>query len=183
MFQEQPIATPPDLFDTDIALGIGAYIKPAVVLNALRAVAGAEAFDRALADYAREWSYKHPQPADFFRFMEDRLGTELGPFWYGWIYTTEKSDFAILGVDQNEAGDVWEVIVTVDMRGDLVMPAVVQAETETGAIDVVTVPAEAFYGTDRATATLELPDRASRIMVNASPEFGDVNPQNNTWTR
>jgi hypothetical protein len=183
MFQEQPLSTPADLFDTEIALGIGAYVKPAVFLNALRAVTGAEPFDRALADFVHVWAYKHPQPADFFRFMEDRLGTDLGPFWYGWVYTTEKSDFAILGVDQDEAGDDWTIVVTVDMRGDLVMPALVRAETETGASRVVTIPAEAFYGTDRATATLTLPDKATRITVNAGPEFGDVNPQNNTWTR
>lgn len=183
MFDEQPIATPADLFGNELALGIAAYVKPAVVLNALRSIVGEEPFDQALAEYARVWTYKHPQPSDFFRFMEDRLGAELGPFWYGWIYTTEKSDLAILGVDQNQAGSRWNIVVTVDMRGDIVMPALVRAETETGASNSVTVPAEAFYGKDRATATLELPDRAVKITVNATPEFGDVNPQNNTWTR
>jgi hypothetical protein len=183
MFREQPIATQADLFDSELALGIGAYVKPSVMLNALRAIAGEDVFDRALADYVRVWAYKHPQPADFFRFMEDRIGFDLGPFWHGWIYTTETSDFAILGVDQRELDGRVEVVVTVDMRGDLVMPAVVEARTAEGAGTRVTIPAQAFYGTDRATATLELPSRASRIWVNALPDFGDINPQNNTWTR
>jgi aminopeptidase N len=153
------------------------------MLNALRALAGAEPFDAALAEYVRTWSWKHPGPADFFRLMEDELGMELETFWHGWIYTTGTHDAAILGQDQQQTGDRWEVVVTVDQRGPLVMPARVVATTATGATDTVTIPAEAFYGTDRATATLTLPARAERITVNEGPSWGDVNPQNNVWER
>ena len=183
MIEEQPIATAPDLFESEYALGIGAYVKPAVALNALRSIVDPEAFDEALADFVETWAYKHPQPADFFRFMEDRLGADLGTFWHGWLYTTETSDLAILGVDQSQEGAAWRVVVTIDMRGDLVMPAVVEARTKEGETERVTIPATAFYGTDRATATLELPNKASAIVVNAAPEFGDVNPRNNSWTK
>ncbi|MGH7550001.1 MAG: hypothetical protein ACREK3_04515, partial [Gemmatimonadota bacterium] len=65
----------------------------------------------------------------------------------------------------------------------LLMPARVVASTDTGASATVTIPVEAFYGSDRATATMSLPARVERITVNAGPEWGDVNPQNNTWTR
>lgn len=181
--REQPLGTPPDLFASETALGIGAYVKPAVMLNALRELAGGEPFDAALAAFTRTWAYRHPQPADFFRFMEDELGMSLGTFWHDWIETTATSDVAILGQDQNRVGARWEVVVTVDQRGELVMPARVVATTATGATDTVTIPAEAFYDTDRATATLHLPDRASRIAVNEGPTWGDVNPRNNVWTR
>jgi len=183
MYPEQPLATPPDLFASDIALGIGAYVKPAVFLNAMRAITGPEAFDRALAEYVDAWTGRHPQPADFFRFLEDRIGTELDVLVHGWVYTTERSDFAIVGVEQAEANGAWQVVVSVDMQGDLVMPAVVQGRSESGVVATVTIPAEAFYGTDSATATLMLPDRATRVVVNGGPEFGDINPRNNTWTR
>ncbi|HUP00402.1 MAG TPA: M1 family metallopeptidase [Gemmatimonadota bacterium] len=184
VFPEQPMGNEPDLFASGgPALGIGAYIKPAVMLNALRALAGAEPFDRALRRYYEIWSYKHPQPADFFRVMENELGRELGWFWHNWTYTTATNDMAILGVDQNQSEGVWTVTVSVDQRGDLLMPARVVAVTATGATDTVTIPVEAFHLTDRATATLRLPERAERITVNGGPEWGDVNPQNNTWTR
>ncbi|HWC06764.1 MAG TPA: M1 family metallopeptidase [Gemmatimonadota bacterium] len=182
-YPEQPIGTFPDEFDGDLALGIGAYVKPAVMLNALRAVAGEEAFDAALGRYFEVWSFRHPQPADFFRLMQDELGMELGWFWHGWIETTATSDMAILGVDQDQAGDRWIVTVSVDQRGDLLMPARVEATADGGATASVTIPVQAFYGSDRATATVSLPARAQRITVNAGPEWGDVNPQNNTWTR
>jgi hypothetical protein len=108
---------------------------------------------------------------------------ELGWFWHGWIETTATSDMAILGVDQDQAGDRWIVTVSVDQRGDLLMPARVEATADGGATASVTIPVQAFYGSDRATATVSLPARAQRITVNAGPEWGDVNPQNNTWTR
>lgn len=181
-FEEQPLGTPPDRF-TEPQLYVGAYVKPAVMLNALRALAGAEAFDAAFAAYARAWAYRHPQPADFFRFMEDELGTPLGTFWHDWIYSTATSDVAVLGQDQNRIGDRWEIVVTVDQRGEMIMPARVTATTASGATDTVTIPAEAFYGTDRATATLYLPERAGRITVNEGPMWGDLNPRNNVWTR
>jgi hypothetical protein len=184
IFPEQPVSEEPDRFAAGgLALGIAAYTKPAVMLNALRALAGEDAFDAALARYFQVWSFKHPQPADFYRFIGDELGRDLGTFWYGWIYTTGTNDMAILGVDQNQMSGKWTVTVSVDQRGELLMPARVVARTASGVTDAVTIPAEAFFGTDRATATLTLPERAEAIAVNPGPEWGDINPQNNTWTR
>jgi hypothetical protein len=182
-FGEQPISGFPDEFAAESpALGIAAYVKPAIMLTALREIAGHELFDEALASYARTWAYRHPYPADFFRAMEDGLGMELGWFWHNWIWTTQTNDLAILGVDQSQADGAWRVTVTIDQRGRLLMPASVTATAGT-ASDTVTIPVQAFYGTDRATATLTLPARAERIVVNGGPEWGDINPQNNTWTR
>jgi len=182
-YREQPIGSLPDEFAPESpALGIGAYVKPAVMLTALRELAGHELFDAALASYARTWAWRHPSPADFFRHVEDAVGMELGWFWHNWIYTTQTHDLAILGVDQSQAGATWQATVTIDQRGRLLMPAVVTATTGT-ATHTVTIPVEAFHGTDRATATLTLPARADRIVVNEGPVWGDINPQNNVWTR
>lgn len=182
-FREQPIATGPDEFDPrGPALGVGAYIKPGVMLSALREYAGEEVFDEALAAFTGTWAYLHPKPADLFRFMEEWVGLDLGWFWHNWIYTTEISDVAILGVDQGQVEEgAWRVVATVDMRGELLMPARVTATTKSGVTSTVTIPVEAFYNTDRATATLALPEKAERITVNAGPGWGDVNPQNNEW--
>lgn len=183
-YDEQPIGLPADAFDPGTSsLGVAGYIKPAVMLNALRSYVGAEPFDAALREYVRRWSFKHPQPADFFRLFENELGEDLGWFWYNWIYTTGTSDMAILGVDQNRQGEVWKVTVSIDQRGDLLMPALVEATTDGGRVDRVIIPVEAFYGSDRAAAVLTLPDRATEITVNGGPEWGDVNPQNNAWER
>ena len=81
-------------------LGPNAYAKPATALNILReTVMGRELFDFAFKEYARRWKFKRPQPADFFRTMEDASGIDLDWFWRGWFYSTEHVDVGISGVD------------------------------------------------------------------------------------
>ncbi len=77
-------------------LGPNAYAKPATALNVLReSVLGRELFDFAFAEYCRRWAFKRPEPADFFRTMEDASGVDLDWFWRGWFYTTRPVDIRI----------------------------------------------------------------------------------------
>ena len=39
-----------------------------------------------------------PNPADFFRSMEDASSVDLDWFWRGWFYTNDHCDMAIDGV-------------------------------------------------------------------------------------
>ena len=76
--------------------GNNAYAKPATALNVLReTVLGRELFDFAFREYARQWEFKRPEPADLFRIMEDASGVDLDWFWRGWFYTTKQVDLAI----------------------------------------------------------------------------------------
>ncbi len=76
--------------------GSNAYGKPAAALNVLReTVLGRELFDFAFKEYSRRWAFKRPEPADFFRSMEDASGVDLDWFWRGWFYTTEHVDVAV----------------------------------------------------------------------------------------
>ena len=56
---------------------------------------GRELFDKAFKEYARRWKFKRPEPADFFRTMEDASGVDLDWFWRGWFYTTDHCDISI----------------------------------------------------------------------------------------
>ncbi|RZK83616.1 MAG: M1 family peptidase, partial [Pedobacter sp.] len=76
--------------------GPNAYSKPATGLNILReTIMGRELFDYAFKEYSRRWAFKHPQPADLFRTMEDASGEDLDWFWRGWFYGTEPCDIAL----------------------------------------------------------------------------------------
>jgi hypothetical protein len=76
--------------------GANAYSKPATGLNILReTIMGRELFDYAFKEYARRWAFKHPEPADFFRTMEDASGEDLDWFWRGWFYGTEACDISL----------------------------------------------------------------------------------------
>ncbi len=74
--------------------GLISYGKTAAGLNLLRElILEPENFDFAFREYARRWAFKHPEPADFFRTMEDASGQDLDWFWRGWFYGTGNVDF------------------------------------------------------------------------------------------
>jgi hypothetical protein len=79
-----------------IGFGPNAYSKPATGLNILReTIMGRELFDYAFKEYARRWAFKHPEPADLFRTMEDASGEDLDWFWRGWFYGIEACDISL----------------------------------------------------------------------------------------
>ncbi len=76
--------------------GNNAYSKPAAALNVLReTVMGRELFDFAFKEYSTRWMFKRPEPADFFRTMEDASSKDLDWFWRGWFYTTKNVDIGV----------------------------------------------------------------------------------------
>jgi len=79
-----------------IGFGPNAYSKPATGMNILReTIMGRELFDYAFKEYARRWAFKHPEPADLFRTMEDASGEDLDWFWRGWFYGTDACDISL----------------------------------------------------------------------------------------
>lgn len=79
-----------------IHFGPNAYSKPATGLNILReTIMGRELFDEAFKTYSKRWAFKHPEPADFFRTMNDASGENLDWFWRGWFYGTDAVDISI----------------------------------------------------------------------------------------
>jgi hypothetical protein len=87
-----------------VNFGSNAYGKPATALNILReTVMGRELFDYAFREYARRWAFKHPEPSDFFRTMEDASGEDLDWFWRGWFYGTDVVDISIDSVKYAKA--------------------------------------------------------------------------------
>lgn len=84
--------------------GYNGYGKPSAALCVLRdVVMGPELFDFAFKEYANRWAFKRPQPADFFRSMEDASAVDLDWFWRGWF-------FGIDHVDINLKNVAWYVI-------------------------------------------------------------------------
>ena len=91
----RPIMTTSDneLFNQ---FGNNFYIKPTVGLQMLRnSIIGKELFDEAFKEYANRWKYKHPNPADLFRTLEDATATDLDWFIRGWFFTTDHVDMEL----------------------------------------------------------------------------------------
>ena len=76
--------------------GANFYLKPTVGLQMLRnSIVGKELFDEAFKAYANRWKYKHPNPADLFRTLEDATATDLDWFFRGWFFTTDHADMEL----------------------------------------------------------------------------------------
>lgn len=76
--------------------GPNAYSKPATGLNILReTIMGRELFDKAFKTYSKRWAFKHPEPADFFRTMNDASAENLDWFWRGWFYGIDPVDISL----------------------------------------------------------------------------------------
>jgi hypothetical protein len=183
---QQPIVTRPD-FIFGRNLGYLAYGKPAVGLYLLREeILGQELFDRAFKEYINRWAFKSPQPADFFRTMEEVSGTDLGWFWLGWFYGTGTLDQGVAKVEQETAADGspgW-VRTTLTTSGGVVMPVEFEVTYADDTTERRTLPAEVWATTDAWMAGWDPQGRRVRsIVVDPDASFPDVNRANNRWGR
>lgn len=98
-----------------VQFGNNAYGKPATALNILReTIMGRKLFDHAFKEYCRRWAFKHPEPSDFFRTMEDASGVDLDWFWRGWFYDIEPVDIALDSVKSYQVTKGTSVPVDMD---------------------------------------------------------------------
>ncbi len=175
--QEQPMALPPD---EQHDLYWAAYFKPALMLHLLRTeVVGPERFDRALSEYTHAWAFKHPAPADFFRFMEDATGRNLDWFWRGWIYSTARLDQAVESVTQGDAERETEIHLR--SRRALLMPVELAVTFADGEVQSVKLPVEMWkLGPD---FVYRLPgDRVvSAVEIDPRGVYPDDDRENNAW--
>ena len=79
--------------------GLNFYKKPTVGLQILRnSIIGKDFFDEAFKEYANRWKYKHPNPSDLFRTLNDATATNLDWFYRGWFFTTDYVDMELSNV-------------------------------------------------------------------------------------
>ncbi|MDZ7681515.1 MAG: M1 family aminopeptidase [Fodinibius sp.] len=124
----QPIYTLPDVLVYD-SYGIAAYAKPGMALDQLRnQVLGKERFDYAFKEYIERWSYKHPQPWDFFNTMNDASGEELGWFWKGWIMNNWQLDQAIKEIKYIDDNPENGVHITIANMKKMAMPVTISVD-------------------------------------------------------
>jgi len=175
---DQPIMTYADRIRGQ-ALGFLAYRKPAQGLVLLREyILGEERFDSAFREYYDRWAYQHPQPADFFRTIEDVAGADLDWFWTGWFYSTDRFDQGITSVETE--GD--STIVTIENQRGLVMPATVAITYEDGETEQRRVPVEAFFTSDTFPFVAESDERSvERVRLDPNRALPDVDRSDDAW--
>jgi hypothetical protein len=150
---EYPFGTP--------ARGIASYSRPAVMLHVLRGLFGEERFFEAYREYARRWTWKHPQPWDLFNTFEDVLGEDLGWFWRSAFFETWTLEHFIDEVTSNATG----VHVVIVDEGNFPMPAPVRATYADGTTREAMVPVEHWLGGARQAQVSFPPGRVVRVEI------------------
>jgi hypothetical protein len=177
----QPILTPANRYKTSDNLLSLAYVKPSIALLTLRnKVLGPAVFDSSFREYTRRWAFRHPQPADFFRTMEDFSGRDLAWFWRGFFYTTAALDQSIESVKQDSTGASQVTLVNL---GDAVMPVELELGYEDGATDQLKLPVEIWYGGNRYVYEVKPGRIIVSARVNPDGTFPDAVTANDAWKR
>jgi hypothetical protein len=150
------------------------------MLLALRTkVLGPEVFDTAFREYTRRWAFKHPQPADFFRTIEEVSGRDLAWFWRGFFYTTAALDQSVESVKQTPDGTT---LISLRSLGAAVMPVQLELTFDDGSTQVVKLPVEIWYGGNRYVYRFMPGKVIVRARVNPDGMFPDLVPGNDAWT-
>jgi len=177
--------------DVQTAFGNNGYAKPAAGLVMLREkVLGDSLFDAAFKEYAQRWMFKHPQPADFFRSMEEGAGEQLNYFWRGWFYTTHANDQAVASVQAQRADSLVGstvrgrnyVRVTIDNRGGLVLPVEMAVTFSDGTTQRIKLPADIWRKNEQRFVHGFFTDKTvTQVVLDPDEGFADVDRSNNTW--
>ncbi len=176
--------------------GFQTYSKTPLMLSMLGGIVGDDAVQRAMSEYTKAWSFKHPSPWDYAFFMNNALGQDLGWFWYYWLWTTESVDGSIASV----APSGTRTTVTVRQDGQMPSPVVLQgrvrgrrpghpADGQRRMLDddtaIVTWPVDVWFDGSRTfEAVLDFGARTiERITLDPFGRFPDRDPTDNVWPK
>src|SRR5947209_3635806 len=172
---EQPLIDRP-VEQPDLAWA--AYQKPALMLTILRdAVLGQEPFEPPLREDVRRRKSKRPQPADFFRTIENVSGKELDWFWREWVYTTARLDQAVDSVTQ--AGDT--ALVYLSNRAQMVLPVTLELRYADGTTETRRFPIEMWNLGSKFTARVGTAKPVAGVVVDPKEIYPDIDRANNQW--
>ena len=139
---EEPLSTPADHYNLNAIYGRAVYSKGAVFVEQLGYITGALVRDRILLEYYRQWCFKHPTVADFFKVAERVSGMKLD--WYRdyWVHSTKTIDYSIDSV-WTENG---KTHIRILRNGLMPMPVDVRLRFIDGAAEWHYIPLNLMYG-------------------------------------
>jgi hypothetical protein len=159
------------------------YFKTAYGLTLLREdILGPDRFDPAFRKFIRDWAYKHPKPADFFRSMESEGGEDLAWFWRGWFYNNWWNDLALDGVTYVDNDPAKGARIAVSNLGQLVLPATLRITFKDGSTSDIVMPAETWIQSGHHVFTIDGAKPIASVTIDPDRRIPDRNRANNFWT-
>ncbi|MDR6943063.1 M1 family metallopeptidase [Mucilaginibacter pocheonensis] len=156
------------------------YFKPAFGLVLLREqILGKDKFDYAFRNYIHQWAYKHPQPDDFFRSIENGAGEDLSWFWKGWFYNNWTLDLALIDAKQVDNKSGKGISITVVNKEKLPMPFTIEVKYKDGSKKRTYLPVETWLQRKQITLTLPATQEAESVTLDPDNALPDLNRKNN----
>ena len=176
-----PPYTVPDVTPANF-LGYAAYSKMGYGLFLLRTeILGPDRFDYAFRTYIKRWAFKHPQPKDFFRTMNEASGEDLTWFWREWVYNNWILDQAVTTVAYVNQDPSQGALITVENKGQAAMPVIADVTETGGKTTRVRLPVEVWQRSGTWTFRYNSTKPLTLVRLNPTKLLPDANPNNNVW--
>jgi aminopeptidase N len=177
---KDPLMTPPEAISLR---DYGQYYsKTAAALNILRnSVIGPNRFDYAFRTYIHRWAFKHPQPIDFFRTMNDAAGDDLNWFWKEWFFETWKLDQAVKSVKYLNDNPANGALITIENKDKMALPVTVKVTEENGQSQTINLPVNVWQRDIDWTFKYNSTSKITSVELDPNGELPDVDRKNNTW--
>jgi hypothetical protein len=177
---KDPLITPPE------SMGLKDYgqyyFKTATALNILRnSVIGPDRFDYAFKTYINRWAFKHPQPNDFFRTMNDAAGDDLNWFWKEWFYETWKLDQSVKDVKYVNDLPANGALITIENLQQMALPAIVKVTEQNGQSHEIKLPVEIWQRGGEWTFKYNSTTPITSVVLDPNNQLPDINRKNNIW--
>ncbi|SDT31873.1 hypothetical protein SAMN05216490_3073 [Mucilaginibacter mallensis] len=176
--EHDPLMTAPEVSNE----GGMYYYKTALALNILRnEVLGADRFDYAFKMYIKRWAYKHPQPDDFFRTMNDAAGDNLNWFWKEWFFTNWTLDQAVTGVKYIGDDAKNGVFITIENLGEMALPVRLKVTEENGNTQIVDLPVEVWQRGAKWVFKYNSTSKIATVVIDPEHRLPDTDRSNNIY--
>jgi hypothetical protein len=163
-------------------LGYAAYSKTGYGLYLLRQeILGPERFDYAFRTYIKRWAFKHPQPRDFFRTMNEVAGEDLSWFYQEWFFENWLLDQAVNSVAYVNQDPTKGALITIENKSQAAMPVTAEITESNGKKTTVHLPVEIWQRGGTWTFRTSTTTPLTQVVLNPTNILPDVNKSNNTW--
>jgi hypothetical protein len=159
------------------------YFKTALGLVLLREqILGPDRFDPAFRAFNAAWAFRHPTPADFFRFMDSYTGEDLSYWWRGWFANNWQLDLAVTGIKPFPPKDPLRgSLVKVEALDKLVMPVTLRVTFADGTSRDIRLPAETWIRTASTDVPVVSNSPVVRAVLDPDHKIPDKDRSNNAF--
>lgn len=150
------------------------YYKTAIVFDYLMSVLGEEEMEKAMRHYFDLWHFRHPEPGDLKKALEESSGRDLTWFFNDLINSTKKTDYKIKSAEKKSDGS-WNI--KVKNKGDVKAPLFIQGLKDGQVVQ------KAVYEGFAGTQALSFPAPGGDIdlfKIDYNESIPEINRKNNS---